>query len=66
MNLYTMFAISCYIIMRGLQVLLEEHVQKRWYKIIINSWTILMLYSALASLIVFYADLQLLGFSAGD
>jgi len=62
MNLYTMFAISCYIIMRGLQVLLEEHAQKKWYKIMIKSWTILMLYSALASLIVFYADLQLLGF----
>lgn len=69
MNLYTMFAISCYIILRGLQVLLEEHVQKTWYKRLIKTWTVVMLYAALVSLIVFYgelAEIPFLGFKAGD
>ena len=65
MNPYTMYAISCYIIMRGLQVLLEQHNQKLWYKNLTGTWTVLTLYSAVASLIVFYnEDLNLLGFSA--
>lgn len=69
MNLYTLFAISCYIILRGLQVLLEEHVRKTWYKRLIKTWTVVMLYAALVSLIVFYGDLAniwFLGFKAGD
>ena len=69
MNLYTLFAISCYIILRGLQVLLEEHAQKTWYKRLIKTWTVLMLYAALVSLIVFYgelSDIWFLGFSAGE
>ena len=47
---YTLFAIACYITMRGLQVLFEEYAQKLWYKIIIKSVTLVMLYAALASL----------------
>ncbi len=69
MNLYTMFAIACYIILRGLQVLFEEHVQKTWYKRLIKTWTVVMLYAALVSLIVFYgelAEIPFLGFTAGD
>ena len=69
MNLYTMFAISCYIILRGLQVLLEEHAHKTWYKRLIKAWTVAMLYAALVSLVVFYGELveiQFLGFKAGD
>jgi len=34
---YTLFAIACYIIMRGLQVLFAEYSQKLWYKIVIKS-----------------------------
>ena len=67
MNPYTMYAISCYIIMRGLQVLLEQHNQKQWYKNLIGTWTVFTRYSAVASLIVFYnEDLNLLGFSASN
>jgi hypothetical protein len=65
MNPYTVYAISCYIIMRGFQVLLEEHNQKKWYKNLIGVWTVFTLYSAVASLIVFYfEELNLLGFPA--
>ena len=69
MNLYTLFAISCYIILRGLQVLLEEHLQRRWCKRLMKTWTVIMLYAAFVSLIVFYGELAkvpFLGFKAGD
>lgn len=49
MNLYTLFAISCYIILRGLQVLLEEYKVRKWYKVTIKTWTVVMLYAALAN-----------------
>ena len=63
---YTFYAISLYIIMRGLQVLLEEHAQKRWYKVLIKAVTIFMLYAALASIIVwYYTGIKFLGFDAG-
>ncbi len=64
MNLYTLFAISCYIILRGLQTLFEDYKERNWYKIVILMWTTFMLFAALASLIVFYADISFLGFDA--
>jgi hypothetical protein len=59
---YTLFAIACYIVMRGLQVLLAEYMDRMWYKIIIKSVTLVMLYAALASLVVWYEKINLLGF----
>jgi len=59
---YTLFAIACYILMRGMQVLFEEYAQRAWYKIVIKSMTVVMLYAALASLVNWYAKIQLLGF----
>ena len=59
---YTLFAIACYIVMRGLQVLFAEYAQKLWYKIVIKSVTVIMLYAALASLVVWYEKIQFLGF----
>jgi hypothetical protein len=59
---YTLFAIACYIVMRGLQVLFSEYVQKLWYKIVIKSMTVIMLYAALASLVNWYEKIQFLGF----
>jgi len=59
---YTLFAIACYIVMRGLQVLFEEYAQKMWYKVVIKSVTVVMLYAALASLVNWYEKLWLLGF----
>ncbi|MCU0235656.1 MAG: hypothetical protein MUC72_01055 [Acidobacteria bacterium] len=61
---YTLFAIACYIVMRGLQVLFVEHLDKLWYKIVIKSATVVMLYAALASLVVWYEKVNLLGFDA--
>jgi succinate dehydrogenase hydrophobic anchor subunit len=59
---YTLFAIACYIIMRGMQVLFEEYAQRSWYKIAIKAMTVVMLYAALASLVVWYGKINLLGF----
>lgn len=59
---YTLFAIGWYIIMRGLQVLLEEYAQKGWYRTLIKVVAVVVLYSALASVIVWYTDIPLLGF----
>ena len=59
---YTLFAIACYIVMRGLQVPFSEYTQKLWYKIVIKSMTVVMLYAALASLMNWYEKIQLLGF----
>ena len=59
---YTMFAIGCYIVMRGLQVLLVEYLETMWYKVVIKSVTVAMLYAALASLVVWYEKINLLGF----
>ena len=59
---YTLFAIACYIIMRGLQVLFIEYTQKMCYKAVIKSTTVIMLYAALASLVNWYEKIQLLGF----
>lgn len=59
---YTLFAIACYIVMRGLQVLFVEYLDKLWYKALIKSVTVAMLYAALASLVVWYEKINLLGF----
>ena len=58
---YTLFAVACYIVMRGLQVLFIEYLDKLWYKAIIKSGTVAMLYAALASLVVWYHKINLLG-----
>jgi len=64
---YALFAIACYIILRGLQVLLEEHLQKKWCKTLVKVWTVFMLYAALASLLVYYlGKVHFLGFTPGD
>ena len=61
---YTLFAIACYIVMRGLQVLFVEYQDKLWTKVVIKSATVVMLYAALASLVVWYHKVNLLGFDA--
>lgn len=66
MNLYTLFAIACYIILRGMQVFFEEYNDKHWYRVTIKIWTGFMLYAALASLIIFYAEIPFLGFEGLD
>jgi hypothetical protein len=64
---YVLFAIGCYIILRALQVLLEEHLGRRWCRTLIKAWTIVTLYAALVGLIAFYtARVYFLGFPPGS
>lgn len=60
---YTFFAIGAYIVMRALRVLFEEYKQTRWYKILMIVIALCVLYAAVASLIVWYKEMPLLGFS---
>jgi hypothetical protein len=60
---YTFFAIGCYIIMRGVQVLLEDQKTKSWYKILMTVIALLVIYAGISSVIVWYKELPLLGFS---
>jgi hypothetical protein len=52
--------------MRGLQVLFEEHLKKKWCRILIKTVTVIMLYAALVSLIVWYKEIYFLGFDPSD
>jgi hypothetical protein len=62
---YTLCAIGCYIVMRALQVLFEEHLQKRWCKIVIKTVTVITLYVGLASVAGWYTGetIPFLGFN---
>jgi hypothetical protein len=60
---YTFFAIGCYIVMRGARVLLEDYKAKRWYKILMAVLALAVIYAGISSLIVWYKELPLLGFS---
>lgn len=60
---YTFFAIGFYIVMRGLQVLLEDYKQKKWYKVLMAVIALCVLYAGVSSLIVWYHEMPLLGFS---
>jgi len=59
---YTFFAIGCYIVMRAVQVLFEEQQERKWYKILIKCVTVITLYAGLASLVIYYKEIPLLGF----
>jgi hypothetical protein len=64
---YVLFAIGCYIIMRALPVVFDGQREKAWFKAVLRGWAAFTLYSALASLLVFYFEnLKLLGFPAGN
>lgn len=53
---YILFAIGCYIILRGLQILLEDYMKRPWCKKLIKVWAVFMIYAALAGLFVFYNE----------
>jgi hypothetical protein len=58
---YTFFAISCYILMRSLEVLLRD-VDAKKSKVWIKAAALLAFYAALSSMIVWFYQLRLLGF----
>ena len=62
----TFFAVGCYIGMRAVQVLCEGKEQGWRVKNTIRVVTVITLYAALASLIIWYKAIPLLGFSPRD
>lgn len=58
---YALFAVSMYVLMRGLQVLLENS-KLPFAGLIIKISAIVLVYAAAASLIVWYVEIPLLGF----
>lgn len=63
---YTFFAIGCYIIMRAVPVVFEDQAQQKGYKVAIKVIALITLYAGLASVMVWYKKMNLLGFSPGD
>jgi uncharacterized membrane protein len=63
---YTFFAIGCYIVMRAVPVLFEDQAQQKWYKVTLKVIALITLYAGLASVIVWYKEMNLLGFDPGD
>lgn len=58
-----LFAISAYIFMRAFETLFLRHRETRWYRGAITAISILVLYTAVASMIWFYFNgVHLLGF----
>lgn len=62
---YVLFSIAAYIFMRAFQVALSDKAEARWYRISIKIVAILVLYTAVAAMVVFYVEgLAPLGFSS--
>jgi succinate dehydrogenase hydrophobic anchor subunit len=61
---YTFVAVSLYVLMRGLQVLLEDYKDKDKARMAIKIVAALLVYAAFASLVVWYVDINLLGFDS--
>lgn len=59
---YTFFAVGCYIAMRAAQVLCQGREKERWATVLIRAVAVVTLYAALASLIIWYKEIPLLGF----
>lgn len=59
---YTFFAISCYILMRSLEVLLKDSPNEKRRRVCVNAAAFLALYAAVASMVVWFVQLHLLGF----
>ena len=63
---YVFFAVAAYIFMRAFEVIFSDQQKKRWYKNTSRIIGILVLYTAVAAMLVFYfTKCRPLGFEAG-
>ena len=63
---YVFFAVSAYIFMRAFEVIFSGQKEKRWYRYTSRIIGILVIYTAIVTMLIFYFEnLRLLGFSAG-
>ena len=63
---YVFFTVSAYIFMRAFEVIFSDQKEKRWYRNTSRIIGILVLYTAVAAMLIFYFEkLRPLGFVAG-
>jgi hypothetical protein len=63
---YVFFTVAAYIFMRAFEVIFTDRQKKQWYKNASRIIGILVLYTAVAAMLVFYfTKLRPLGFTAG-
>ena len=63
---YVLFAVAAYIFMRAFEVIFSQQQKKRWYINASRIIGILVLYTAIAAMLVIYFEkLRPLGFVAG-
>ena len=63
---YVFFTVAAYIFMRAFEVIFSDQQKKRWYKNTSRIIGIIVLYTAIAAMLIFYFEkLRLLGFEAG-
>ena len=63
---YVFFTVSAYIFMRAFEVIFSGQKEKRWYRYTSRIIGILVIYTAIAAMLIFYFEkLRLLGFEAG-
>lgn len=63
---YVFFAVSAYIFMRAFEVIFSGQKEKQWYRYTSRIIGILVIYTAIAAMLIFYFEnLRLLGFAAG-
>jgi hypothetical protein len=63
---YVFFTVAAYILMRAFEVIFTDQQKKRWYKNTSKIIGIVVLYTAVAAMLVFYfTKLRPLGFTAG-
>ena len=63
---YVFFAVSAYIFMRAFEVIFSGQQTRRWYWYTSRVIGILVLYTAVAAMLIFYFEkVRLLGFEAG-
>ena len=63
---YVFFAVAAYIFMRAFEVIFSDQQKKRWYRNATRIIGILVLYTAIAAMLVIYFEkLRPLGFVAG-
>jgi hypothetical protein len=63
---YVFFTVSAYIFMRAFEVIFSGQKEKRWYRYTSTIIGILVIYTAIVTMLIFYFEnLRLLGFAAG-
>ncbi len=63
---YVFFAVSAYIFMRAFEVIFADKQKKQWYKNASRIIGIVVLYTAVSAMLIFYfTKLRPLGFTAG-